>query len=181
MLFTNKKLSKMSECLACTEHCDNPIQPCEHYVHIECIIRTGKPICPACTNPIELTPEQTTELEANRERIRRENQEQTEQEDREVARNIAREENGIRRRRQFDAIINRSEVIFEPFRQMPRDELMMALFAFTYAIEQGQGEVTVNRSVFRLYELTQEMRELGIELGIETSEMIDIMNLVTSS
>ncbi len=171
----------MSECLACTEICDNPIQPCQHYIHIECIIRTGKPICPACTNPIELTPEQEVELQDNRERIRRENQEQIEQEDREVARNIEREQSGIRHRRRFDAIINRTEVTFEPFRPLPRDELMMAMFAFTYAIEQGQGEVTVNRAVFRLYELTQEMRELGIELGVEISEMIDIMNLVTSS
>lgn len=170
----------MSDCLACTEPCENDLEPCGHSFHKECIIRTGKAICPACTIPIILTTDEQEQLQEHAERIRRENQEQREQEDREVAINIARGQQNQHRRR-VDAVINRSEVIFEQFRPLPRDELMMALFNFTYAIEQGQQEVTVNRAVFRVYELTQELRELGIELEMETSQILDLMNLITSS
>jgi hypothetical protein len=170
----------MSDCIACTEHCEQPLNSCGHYFHINCIIRTGKSVCPACTQPIELTTEQQNQLQENADRIRRENQEQTEQEDRQVAINIARG-NQQQRRRRFDALINRTEVTFEPFTILPRDELMMALFNFTYAIEQGQQEVNVNRAVFRVYELTQELRELGIELSMETSQILDLMALITSS
>ena len=170
----------MSECLACTEQCENTLDPCGHCFHIQCIIRTGKSICPACTNPITLSFDEQEQLQEHAERIRRENQEQREQEDREVAINLARGDRNQPRRR-VDAIINRTEVIFEQFRILPRDELMMALFNFTYAIEQGQAEVTVNRAVFRVYELTQDLRELGIELEMETNQILDIMNLITSS
>jgi hypothetical protein len=170
----------MTDCLACTEACDQALNPCGHYFHIQCIIRTGKAICPACTNAIVLTFDEQEQLQEHAERIRRENQEQREQEDREVAINLARGHQNQPRRR-VDAVINRTEVIFEPFRPLPRDELMMALFNFTYGIEQGVAEATVNRAVFRVYELTQELRELGIELEMETSQILDLMNLITSS
>lgn len=52
---------KEETCIVCTDIFSNefkPLQPCGHYIHIECVCNSGKPICPVCRTDVVMTKQQ---------------------------------------------------------------------------------------------------------------------------
>jgi len=59
---------KPSECCVCTDSFDekvNPLMPCGHWIHLECIYKSGKKECPICRCELKLTPQQEAKIVAH--------------------------------------------------------------------------------------------------------------------
>lgn len=72
---------KPDECLICCDALseDTPL-PCGHWIHLNCIIRSGKAECPVCRSPVVLNERDTKSLQEIRIQ-RREEEIQEEQEE----------------------------------------------------------------------------------------------------
>lgn len=50
-------------CIICADvFKDKLLDPCKHMIHIECIYKTGKDICPVCTIPVNLSEDERKKI-----------------------------------------------------------------------------------------------------------------------
>lgn len=50
-----------NDCMICTDEFtvyDKALEPCGHWVHLECVYKSGKDICPICRTKLNLTKKQ---------------------------------------------------------------------------------------------------------------------------
>lgn len=74
---------KEESCCVCLENFENnfiPLKECKHYVHIECVINSGKDQCPICRVKIKLNRSQKMELKKVQTKNRIEEEERYRQE-----------------------------------------------------------------------------------------------------
>lgn len=64
-------LDKPEECQVCTEEFNDKDTPlaCGHWIHKECVIKSGKSICPMCRFQLNLTKEEKRECLKNKNRL----------------------------------------------------------------------------------------------------------------
>lgn len=72
---------KPNDCIICCESLSNEKKSldCGHWIHRECVIRSGKPECPVCRSPVTLGQKATKALETVAEKHRQDSIEEEEQ------------------------------------------------------------------------------------------------------
>jgi len=107
---TQYKFEKPDECCVCLEDLREekyPLLNCGHWIHHKCVIMTGKDECPCCRTKVELNKEQQIELNAIKNKNKKE---QIEEEQREIRRALDLERTLVNRRTQW--IDNRESTDF---------------------------------------------------------------------
>jgi hypothetical protein len=82
---------KESECCICLEVFTpdfKPLKNCNHYIHIECVYKSGKNICPVCRAPVEFNKKEEKQFQKYKKKL----EEEKEREDNEYVRNLFLEE-----------------------------------------------------------------------------------------
>jgi hypothetical protein len=71
-----KSYEKPESCPVCFEDFDEvtkPIEPCGHWVHMECIVKWGEGICPVCRKKVNMNKKNVAESRKNRKKYRHHN------------------------------------------------------------------------------------------------------------
>lgn len=62
---THSRLQKPDECIVCLENVDKMHKPleCGHWIHTDCIVKSGKNNCPICRAPVKLSAHLNRQME----------------------------------------------------------------------------------------------------------------------
>jgi hypothetical protein len=63
-------------CCVCTDPINTKLTPCGHSVHIDCVIKSGKQLCPLCRQKVRMTKEQRRQTGEYNEKYQRENRQE---------------------------------------------------------------------------------------------------------
>lgn len=90
---------KPEECPICLEKFSSeiPLIPCNHWICQECVIKTGKNECPVCRTIVDFDGQNKKKMEKSMKKRDKELKEEQENNDREFARTLQQQLNGITR------------------------------------------------------------------------------------
>jgi hypothetical protein len=88
---TKEDKYKETVCCICLEEFPegfSPLKPCGHYIHTECVYKSGKELCPICRVVVELTQDEKEKVKIYQKELR---DYQLEQERREILLELSNE------------------------------------------------------------------------------------------
>ena len=164
----------MDECAVCNEECNVRLS-CSHHVHYECIARSGRSRCPVCLHePIELPAEhqQTFQQAVLR------NQHFIEEQNREAAEDIQRQEEPVQIRRPNYREIQLGYQIRRWRQRVSNDynvgHIIEEVGQLLYTTEPTSVIEADNRSV-QLTQMGMSLREIGIDLNMSVRELVNVL------
>jgi len=166
----------MEECAVCNEECDVRLS-CSHHVHYECIANSGRARCPVCLHePIELPPEHQDTFQ----RAVARNQRFTEEQNREAAEDIQRqeEEQPDRVRRPNYREIELGYQIRRWRQRVSNDynvgHVIEEVGQLLYTTDPTSVVEADSRSV-RLTQTGISLREIAIDLNMSVRELVNVL------
>jgi len=69
-------LSEPETCCVCLDPINTKLAKCGHDIHIECVIKSGKPICPLCRGDVRMTAKERRLTDEYAQKYRQQDQEE---------------------------------------------------------------------------------------------------------
>jgi hypothetical protein len=165
------------ECDVCTEPLDSQELACGHHVHLHCIARSGQNSCPVCRREVTFTADDQAEYE----RVREANQEETRQREANesiaLARQLQNTEEPQARQVRVTIMNTRYHITFRDVANggVSADDLMLQLNLLVYNVSNHVQAFEIDERAWELYQLMTDMNRISATTGLSVQQLCSII------